>query len=271
MQRRQFLAASLASTAAAFAPGAFASSIDGAGQSAEARSREFYQIRQYHLTSGSQTSLTEHYFGDALIPALGRMGLGPIGAFRLDIGPETPQFYLLIPGPSADKLVNLDFSLAADSEFMQAAAPFWNAPANAPAFGRVDVSLLSAFEGWPKLAPPPSSGSKANRVFQLRTYESPSYQDHIRKVEMFNHGEFQIFQAAGFNPVFFGDTLIGTRMPCLTYMLEMGDQSELVPKWHAFSNDPAWKKLSSDPRYAFEQIVDNISNLVLSPLQASQI
>jgi len=271
MQRRQFLAASLASSAVAFTPDALASSIDGAGQSAGPREREFYQIRQYHLATGSQTSLTEHYFSDALVPALGRMGLGPVGAFRLDIGPETPQFYLLIPGPSADKLANLDFSLAEDSAFMQAAAPFWNAPANAPAFGRVEVSLLSAFEGWPRLTPPPSSATKANRIFQLRTYESPSHQDHVRKVEMFNHGEFQIFQTAGFNPVFFGDTLIGTRMPCLTYMLEMGDLSELNPKWHAFQNDPAWKKLSLDQRYSFEQIVDNISNLVLSPLQASQI
>jgi hypothetical protein len=38
-----------------------------------------------------------------------------------------------------------------------------------------------------------------------------------------------------------------------------------------FRNDPAWKKLSGNPRYSFDNIVDNITNLVLSPLACSQI
>lgn len=270
MQRRQFLAASLASSAVALTPGAMASPIDGV-QPAASRQREFYQLRRYHLSTGSQSSLTEHYIGEALIPALGRLGLGPVGAFRLELGPETPQFYLLIPGPSVEVLAALDLRLAQDSQFLQAAAPFWNAPASAPAFYRIETSLLAAFEGWPRITPPPASASKGQRIFQLRTYESPSHQAHIRKVEMFHHGEFEIFQTAGFSPVFFSDTLIGTRMPSLTYMLSMNDLTELDAKWHAFQNDPAWKKLSADPRYSYEPIVSNISNQILSPLTSSQI
>jgi hypothetical protein len=38
-----------------------------------------------------------------------------------------------------------------------------------------------------------------------------------------------------------------------------------------FRNDPAWKKLSTSPRFAFDQIVSNISNLMLSPLDCSQV
>lgn len=265
MQRRQFLAASLASSAAALTPGALASSKDAAQPAAQ--SREFYQLRRYHLSSGPQTKLTESYFSEALIPALTRLGLGPVGAFRLDIGPETPQFYLLIPGSSVEVLAQLDLRLPQDSQFLEAAAPFWSAPAASPAFNRIEVELFAAFEGWPRITPP----AKAKRIFQLRTYESPSYQDHIRKVEMFHQGEFTIFQNAGLHPVFFGDTIVGTRMPQLTYMLSLEDLSELDAKWHAFSNDPAWKKLSSSPRYAFEQIVSKVSNQILSPLSASQI
>ena len=41
--------------------------------------------------------------------------------------------------------------------------------------------------------------------------------------------------------------------------------------WDAFRNNPDWKKLSSDPKYAYEAIVSNISNYVLSPLAVSQI
>ena len=95
--------------------------------------------------------------------------------------------------------------------------------------------------------------------------------DHIRKVEMFHSGEFDFFKNAGFHQVFFGDTVIGPRMPNLTYMLSFGDSAELEAKWKVFANDPAWKKLSSDPKYAFESIVSNITNLILSPLSASQI
>jgi hypothetical protein len=268
MQRRQFLAASLATSALAVARG-------GEAQAASAHAREFYQIRRYTLQSETppapQAGLTERYIGDALIPALTRRGMGPVGAFRLDFGPETPQIHVLIPGPSVEALATLDLDLAKDAEFLKAADPFWNAPAATPAFLRVEYSLLAAFEGWPKVTPPPGAGTKAKRIYQMRTYESPSYRDHVRKVEMFHGGEFEIFKAAGFNLVFFGDTIVGPRMPNLTYMLSVPDAAAMDAHWDAFRNNPDWKKLSADPKYAYEAIVSNISNYVLSPLAASQI
>lgn len=264
MQRRQFLSASLASSTLAFAQ-------RGTAQSSTAHAREYYLIRRYSLVNGPQTQLTERYFADALIPALTRMGLGPIGAYSLAYGPETPAYYLLAPGASIDALAELDLRLAQDAEFLRAAEPFWGAPASAPAFQRVESSLLVAFEGWPKLTPPPASATKAKRIFQMRTYESPSFADHVRKVEMFNNGEFAIFQAAGFHPVFFGDALVDSRMPKLTYMLSLDGTDQLDAKWSAFGSNPDWKKLSSNPRYAFEPIVSSITNLILNPLTCSQI
>lgn len=264
MQRREFLAATVAASAAALT-GSSAAQMPPAG------GREFYQLRRYILQSGPQVGLTERYIGDALIPALTRRGMGPVGAFRLDIGPETPIVYVLIPSRSINALVTLDLDLSRDSEFLKAADPFWAAPATAQAFLRVEASLLAAFEGWPRVTPPQPPLGGGKRIFQLRTYESPSFRDHVRKVEMFHEGEFAIFQAAGFQPIFFGDMLLGTRMPCLTYMLCMADLAEMDAKWKAFGSDPNWKKLSADPRFAFEPIVDNITNLVLSPLAVSQI
>ena len=135
----------------------------------------------------------------------------------------------------------------------------------------MESSLLIAFEGWPKITLPASAATKGKRIFQMRTYESPTYRDHVRKVEMFHKGEFDIFKTAGFHSVFYGDVLIGPRMPCLTYMLSMDDLEGLNSKWDAFSSNPDWKKLSADPRYAFEPTVSNISNLILAPLKSSQI
>ncbi len=262
MQRRQFLAASLAASATALSDKASA-------QTPAASSREYYQIRRYQLQNGPQTKLAESYFNDALIPALTRMGLGPVGAFSLNIGQETPAYYTLIPGTSAETIASLDLKLADDADFLKAAEPFWSAPATAPPFVRVDSSMLIAFEGHPKLTPPASN--KAKRIFQLRTYESPSYGAHVRKVEMFHKGEFDIFAKAGCRAVFYADTLAGPRMPNLTYMLSFTDIDELNTNWAKFVADPDWKKLSTSPRYAYEQIVSNISNLILNPLPSSQI
>jgi hypothetical protein len=268
MHRRQFLAASVAASVAA-------SAVAAAGQApaptSAAPGREFYLLRRFNLRTGPELKLTENHFAGALIPALARMGLGPVGALKLDVGPETPAYYLLIPGSDVAQLAGLDFRLAQDAEFVAAAAPFWNATGSAPAFERMESWLLAAFAGWPRVTPPVAAASKGARIFQLRTYESPSNGEHVRKVEMFHSGEFEIFKAAGFHPVFFGDTLVGSRMPSLTYMLSFTDLAELDAKWNVFRNDPAWKKLSADPRFAFDPIVSNISNLLLSPLDCSQI
>ena len=240
MDRRQFLSASLATSAAAVTGGAAIAHADQA--------REFYQIRRYSLTSGPQLKLTDSYLGTALIPALARMGIGQhIGAFKVDIGPETPIYYVLIPATDVASLAQIDLRLAQDDEFLKSADPFWGASAASPAFQRVEYSLLAAFEGWPRITPPPSSATRAKRIFQLRTYESPSHKDHVVKVKMFHSGEFDIFAKAGFHMVFFGDTLVGSRMPNLTYMLSFADATELDAKWDVFRNDPEWKKLSAGP------------------------
>jgi len=259
MDRRKFISASLATSAAAVAQ-------TSGTQANPGRLREYYQLRRYTLQSGPQVAMMEKYISEALIPALAKRG-GPVGAFRLDVGPETPTFYVLVPIHEPAIAGSLELELNLDAEYVKASEPFWSAPASSPAFLRMDSSLLVAFEGWPRITPP----EKGKRIFQLRTYESPSYRDHIVKVQMFHSGEFEIFKNAGFQMVFFGDTLIGQRMPSLTYMLSFADSADLDAKWNVFRNDPAWKKLSADPKFAFEAIVSNITNLVLSPLAASQI
>jgi hypothetical protein len=259
MERRDFVTSAIAMAGAAFS--------GGEGWAMAHTAREFYQLRKYTLQTGPQLTLTQSYFEFALIPALNRMGIKPVGAFKLDVGPETPTFYLLIPAASAETLVTLDLRLAEDTQFLNASTAFWTAPASAPAFARVESSLMSAFTGWPKLVAPKSG----KRIFQLRTYESAGYGAHVRKVEMFDEAEIKIFTRTGLSPVFFGDTLIGPRMPSLTYMLTFEDVADLNAKWSVFGSDPAWKELSHRPQNADAEIVSNISNLYLSPLSCSQI
>jgi NIPSNAP len=266
MKRRTFLTSSLTASAALLAERV------GAAQTGPANpSRQYYELRRYQLQTGTQAQLTDDYASRALIPALNRMGIAPVGAFHLTIGPETPALYLLLPCAHLDTLVNAELQLREDEAFLAATAPFWNAPAASPAFVRVASTLLIAFAGWPQLTVPPSTASNGKRVFQLRTYESPGMRDHVRKVQMFHAGEFEIFRRAGFWNVFFGDALLGDRLPQLTYMLSFPDLSQMNDLWSAFQNDPDWKKLQARPEFSFEPIVSNITSLILSPAAYSQV
>jgi hypothetical protein len=260
MNRRNFVTSTLALGGAAI------TGNEVSGQSA-GPAREFYQLRRYALRNGAQTTLTQEYFAHALVPALNRMGIAQVGTFKLDVGPGTPTYYVLIPSTSAATLLTLDLDLPHDTEFAKAAAEFWNAPVTATAFERVDVSMMSAFAGFPKLIAP----KQGKRIFQLRTYESPSHAAHVKKVEMFEGGEIAIFQKTGLTPVFFARNLSGANLPSLTYMLTFADVTELTAHWSTFVSSSEWKELSHRPGLSDADIVNNITNLYLSPLASSQI
>src|ERR1700724_4890611 len=99
MERREFVKSAL--VAAGMATGAAFGAEPDEKASAEAR-QEFYQLRTYTLRTGPQLALTQGYFERALIPALNRLEMAPVGAFKLDIGPETPTYYVLVPSTTAE-------------------------------------------------------------------------------------------------------------------------------------------------------------------------
>ena len=269
MQRRSFLASSIAASALAVnasTPYALSSQATGAGES-----HEYYELRRYHLLRGPQVKLAEDFFREALLPALNRLGISPVGVFDVEIGPESPALYVLIPSTALENLLGVESRLNRDADYLKAGAAFLNAPAQQPAYVRMESSLMVAFEGMPRLRVPQATAEHRSRMFELRTYESPTPQDHLRKVEMFNSGEFDVFEKAGFWQVFYGDTLIGSRLPNLTYMLCFEDLTDRNKKWEAFRSAPEWKKLSGLPRYTFEEIVSNVTNVILKPAPYSQI
>jgi len=109
------------------------------------------------------------------------------------------------------------------------------------------------------------------RLFELRTYESHSKKSNQKKIEMFNNGEIAIFRRTGLQPIFFGETLIGTKLPNLAYMLVFENMTAREQNWATFLSDPEWKKLSAMPGYADAELVTNISNIFLRPTAYSQI
>ena len=87
---------------------------------------------------------------------------------------------------------------------------------------------------------------------------------------MFNEGgEIEIFQKTGLQPVLFGETIAGDRMPSLVYILAFDDYDDMTKSWDKFRVDPAWKKLSADTFYA--ETVSTINDWIWRPTGFSQI
>jgi hypothetical protein len=113
---------------------------------------------------------------------------------------------------------------------------------------------------------------KKQRIFELRRYESHNETAGKKKIEMFNEGgEIAIFKRVGLTPVFFGEAIIGSMLPNLTYMLTFDDMEEHDKNWKIFGSDPEWKKISAMPEYANDKILSAITRTFLMPASFSQV
>ena len=123
----------------------------------------------------------------------------------------------------------------------------------------------------PAVEIPPGDAKRPARIFELRIYESPTSSTLQRKIKMFDDDEIAIFRRCGILPVFFGETIVGTHLPNLTYMVAYDDLAARDKAWSAFGADPGWQRLRARPDLADAEIVSNISNAILRPLPFSDI
>jgi hypothetical protein len=260
VDRREFLAAS---AVAAVSP---LPRRDTLNQSAQ---RQYFELRRYHLLPGTKQRAFSAFVGEAAIPAMNRAGVGRVGAFTVVYGENAPSLLLVLAHQTLDSVVSLRERLASDAVYARAGAAILDAPLSDPAFVRIESTLLRAFDAMPTLEPSAGAGTATPRIFELRTYESHSNRAALNKLKMFNAGEIPIFRRAGLTPVFFGETIIGAKMPSLTYMLTFTNMSARDAAWAAFGQDPAWKTLSADPQY--RDNVSAISDIILQPTAYSQI
>lgn len=259
MNRRNFLAAGLAGLAVTDLAG-------GSENESGASERQFYELRQYHLRTGSNKNRVGGFLRDVGIAAWNRIGVKPVGVFNAVYGPNKPTLYVLLVHPSPDSVLQSSSRLMSDGEFREKGSAFVDATLADPAYVRYESALMVAFSHMPRLEVP----KLKTRLFELRTYESHTLKAAKKKIEMFNEGgEIAIFKKTGLNPVFFGETVIGQKLPNLTYMLAFQDMAERDKRWQVFREDPDWRKLSRDP--AYRDTVSNITDIILRPTGYSQI
>ncbi len=236
---------------------------------AHAKSSEFYEWRVYSLKQPKQ-ALLDDYLSKALIPAVKRHGSGPDGVFaeKLEKKDDLLKVHVLIVHPSIEQFAALPAKLAGDENYLKAASDYLAAPASDKVYLRIESSLLTAIEGMPQLDKPDAAKP---RLLNLRIYESHNERAAKKKIEMFNKGELTIFRRVGLTPVLFGETIVGSQMPNLTYLLVFPDEEGRKQAWDKFRQDPEWLKLKAIPEYADKEIVSNITNKILSPMAYSEI
>jgi hypothetical protein len=264
MKRRDFLHSAL--TAAA-ATAVTATRSASAAEQAHA-GRDWYELRTYSLKTAKQPVLDD-YLSKAFIPTMARLGAGPVGVFSEANGGDALLVHVLTVYSSPDQFASVAAKLATDADYLKAAADFLAAPASDPVYERIESSLLLAFEGMPRLMKPDTGKP---RLMNMRIYESHNERAALKKMEMFNTGEFAVFQRAKMPVVFCAETIVGPRMPNLTYMLVFPDEAGRKEGWSHFGkNDPDWKRFRSMHEYDDKEIVSKITNKILTPAAYSGI
>jgi hypothetical protein len=263
MKRRSFVKTSiLTGAAASILP------YSSMATTKEKSGTEFYELRVYTLKNETQQKQVEDYFQNAAIPALNKLGSKNVGVFTELKPTGQTKIYALIPFNSLADFLNVQEKLEQDAVYKEKGAAYLTAPAAEPAYERIESSLLKAFAHMPKMQVPKQS----ERIFELRRYEHATESAGKKKLEMFNDaGEIDIFKKLGFNPVFFGETLIGDHRPNLIYMITFDDLATKDAHWKAFGSDVGWKKISTIPDYADAKLVSHITSTLLQPVSGSQI
>lgn len=250
--------------------------LTGAARAAAAPApRQVIELRTYRFASAAKLQAFADLLAQAWVPALNRAGVTPVGVFRLlkadnpklNLEADELKLYVLMPHADLAAALALPARLEADAILAPLAKAVLGTPMNDPVYERFDSQLMLGFTECPKIEVPTRA---ADRVLQLRIYESHNDERALRKIEMFNEGgEIALFRRVGVNPVFFGQSIAGALLPNLTYMVGFENPAALETAWAAFIKHPEWEKMKADPKYA--DTVSRITNLILRPLPGSQI
>ena len=233
-----------------------------------AKSSYYYQIKVYHLKTASQEAMVDAYLKDAYLPALHRFGIDHVGVFKPVKQDSLDHLvYVFIPFKKIDQYLKLDQALAIDKDYLSNGKNYLNASFNNTPYVRMESILLKAFDKMPSPAWPNLASNKAERIYELRSYEAGTEQLSLNKIGMFNDAEINIFSKLNFNAVFYGQVISGSKMPNLMYLTTFNNKDDRDKHWLEFGSE--YKKISGLPQYQ-NNVSKNVT-LFLYPAAYSDI
>ena len=267
MNRRRFI------VSACSAAIAFTAATGVTAQETPSAAREWVDLRTYVCSSVEKRDKLLEVFDAALIPALNRQGVRKVGVFWTngEVNEGNTNYnttvFVVAPFATAEAFTLRDQKLLADAQYMKDAAPVFEAPMKEPLYDTCAGSLLYTFATCPQVTQVTQS---ADRLLQLRIYNSYTIERNAKKAAMFEQGgEIGVFRACGMQPVLFSQALAGDKLANVTYMLGFANKEAKESAWKTFRGHPDWLKLKADPQY--KDTANKITNIVLRPSKGSQL
>lgn len=214
-----------------------------AGAAAGEQKTKYYVLENFFLKNGTQPGRINEFMRDALLPALNKVHTGPKIFMEALVAPHMPQFALILGLRSLEELSSLEAALWKEEELVKAAEA-WEAHPEPPC-EHASAALLEVTDYSPEIVPldPPP---KTPRIFELRTYHSPTYRQLKALHERFAGPEIKIFRRCGVHPLLYSSTLFGANKPNLTYLIPFDSLAAREKAWAAFAADPEWIKVRKE-------------------------
>jgi len=232
LDRRQFLEG-----LPALLPAGLAASAE------EGRKTRFYVFEQYFLEQGSQPGRIHDFFSKALLPAMERINYkGPKIFLEAVLAPHMPEVAAIFGLESCDQVWSISKALFSDKEFVRA---FDQWELGEPPYVSASASLLEATDYSPEIVVPEKPPA-APRIFELRTYHSPTARQAKALHERFSSSETKIFHRVGVNPILYSSTVFGANRPNLTYLIPFDTLAAREKAWNAFSADEEWIRVRQE-------------------------
>lgn len=219
---------------------------------AKEQARDYYLIQIYHCSTTKQITNIDAFLKNTLLPYMHENGIKKVGVFApVDNDTATDKkLYVWVPFKNIQKLDELDQKIEALDPMGKAAIiHLENADGSLP-YTRIEKIITRAFKFQPEYITKSSLTKSSNRIYEYRSYESPTEAMHLRKVHMFNEGgEVTLFESLNFNAIFYSKVIAGSNMPNLIYMTSFNNMEDRNTHWKSFVEAPLWKKISVAPEY----------------------
>ena len=214
--------------------------------------RDYYLIQVYHCSTAKQIATIDAFLKNTFLPYIHENGIQKVGVFApLDNDTaRDKRLYVWVPFKNIQKLDELDQKIEALDPMGNAAIIHLESADSSLPYTRIEKIITRAFKFQPQYVTKSTLTKSSSRVYEYRSYESPTEAMHLKKVHMFNEGgEVTLFESLNFNAIFYSKVIAGSSMPNLIYMTSFNNMEDRNAHWKSFGEAPLWKKISAAPEY----------------------
>ncbi len=217
-----------------------AAGVAGAGSDSGAARTRYYTMESLLMENGEQVGRLHDFLSHGFLPAARKVHTGPMLVLEAVVASHVPQVAVVMGFGSAADALSIHSRLQQQDGYT-AAVEKWETGVIPPCEQMVST-LLEAADYSPEF---PQS-AKQPRIFELRTYHSPTWRQLGALHERFAGREIPIFHRSGIHPVLYSSTAFGSSMPNLTYLIPFDDLAAREKAWGAFGADPEWVKVRKE-------------------------